>query len=122
MDGEIKRKFDGYYRNRLQDLRIELRLRVASYENLKFTFWLVLAKFHCFEFISYAGRLPNDVETEPGRHNRSVNVMLDEYCNSHSKWAWYDAAAIKICREKDAEKDWFVDYGKSEKFQKSAFL
>lgn len=57
---------------------IELRSKVANYESLRFTYWLVAADLNCLVFICSPRRLLNDMERGPCQYNHSVNVVLDE--------------------------------------------
>lgn len=48
---------------------IELWFDVTSYENERFSFLMVSAKFNCYGFISKPRRLLGDVEAGPKQYN-----------------------------------------------------
>lgn len=79
--------------------RMEVRLRVASCENGRITFLLVLVKFNCLGFINHPRLLLVDAETTgPRQFNRRINFVFDGNCKSRSKSARDDAVEISVGR------------------------
>lgn len=87
--------------------KIERRLRIASSDNWRVTFWLVPAEFNCPGLISNPCLVLGNVPHLPKQYNRSINLLFDENCIPRLECERYVLVAIRACRDKDDGEDWF---------------